>query len=83
MLQLRTASLPLKQEQKVNSFSPPLQGYNLPDSFSAAPSYADPSLLTAVMKQAEQANFRCVRVFASGVCLPYGRECDMLILGEL
>ncbi|XP_069939296.1 mucin-2-like [Cherax quadricarinatus] len=33
-------------------------GYNLPDSFPPAPSYADPTLLSAVMKQADQANFR-------------------------
>nr|XP_045603787.1 nascent polypeptide-associated complex subunit alpha, muscle-specific form-like [Procambarus clarkii] len=33
-------------------------GYNLPDSYSSAPSYADPTLLSEVMKQADQANFR-------------------------
>ncbi|XP_066980729.1 uncharacterized protein [Macrobrachium rosenbergii] len=35
-----------------------VDGYNLPDSYSSAPSYADPSLLSAVMTQADEANFR-------------------------
>ncbi|CAL4066430.1 unnamed protein product, partial [Meganyctiphanes norvegica] len=34
-----------------------VEGY-VPDSYSAAPSYADPSMLSKVMHQAEQANFR-------------------------
>ncbi|KAK7074239.1 hypothetical protein SK128_020391 [Halocaridina rubra] len=35
-----------------------VDGYNIPDSFSSAPSYADPTLLSAVMTQADEANFR-------------------------
>ncbi|XP_068219529.1 mucin-2-like [Palaemon carinicauda] len=41
-----------------DEFGDSVDGYTLPDSYSKAPSYADPSLLSAVMNQAEEANFR-------------------------